>query len=100
MAINTENFTGPVGLFQFLNEQTVTSTGLPVFGISLLLLITAVIFLSLKDYTTPKAFAPAFLVGFILSVVFWQIGILPILVVYIYALALMVTIVALRSERR
>ena len=98
MVFNSTGFNTPLELITFLDQET-TSGGFPVLGLAFMLMITAVIFLALKTYTsTGRAFAVTFAVGMVVSFLGWLIGFIDIYIFTVYVIGFAVSTAILRFE--
>lgn len=94
---NFTNVTNYISLFQNLNSTT-TMNGYPLFGIVMLILASAVMFLSMKDYSTGRAFAATFGIMLIPA---WGMYALDLTLIYtpvIYTLLFVITALILKWE--
>ncbi len=98
MVFNSTGFNTPLELIAFLDQET-TASGFPVLGVAFMLMITAVIFLALKTYTsTGRAFAVTFAVGMVVSFLGLLIGFIDWTIFTFFVIGFAVSTALLRTE--
>src|SRR3990172_8266978 len=99
MAINPANFTTPVEVLTFIDDNT-KAFGFKVFGLALMLMMTAVLFISLKSngIKTGRAFAVTSAVMMVASYLLYNAGFLQDRLFFLYAIGFVLSIPVVRSE--